>query len=127
MERRICLAVTGVLWLVCGIVIGLSPALDVDGFTPIFGWLTAVVGVVLLVLSARPSSGNPPRHSNGREASGRDRRRLVAATVVFPILGALSIYAGITSDEVVLTCFGVLFLSIPLFSLPSVLEMAGHR
>ena len=55
-SRRALFAFTGPLWIVCGVVIGLSPPISDGRYArrmPLVGWAIAALGVLMLVKAIR--------------------------------------------------------------------------
>ena len=107
------LALVGLLWSVCGVVIGLSPPPSEGrraALLPFAGWLIAFGGGYALVKAIRGTQGSlggkAPRHSNGREASRGNALRLLVSTVLAVPMAAFTLWRGIDQRMPSMFCVG---------------------
>lgn len=126
-------ALLGVVWTVCGVVIGLSPPLSDHGkgaASPFAGWLVAAYGIYLIVSGFRraadPPAGNP-RHGNGREADRRSEVLLPLLAGAIFVSGAAVIAWGFSSGRAALVCFGIWFASIAVMAAPHAVAALQSR
>jgi hypothetical protein len=126
-------AALGVVWTVCGVVIGLSPPLSETGrgaASPFVGWLVVGLGIVLVVSGFR-RAGDPPsgtaKHSSGREADRRNEIRLPLAVVICAVIGAGCMWWGLASERAAIVCFGVISGSFGVVAAPHAVEALRGR
>jgi hypothetical protein len=128
---RAAVVLAGVVWVVCGAVIGVSPPLSETGRgsgSPFVGWLVCGFGVFVVVSGVRNRSiSGRPRHSRGREASRANELRLFGAAAITTVGGVGSVWWGIASGGAAHTAFGVIALSMVVLIAPHLLDAVRHR
>ncbi len=106
-----------VLWLVLGVVIGMSDPLGdtrAGRGSPLVGWIVAAAAVWMVVELLREARTPAPQSRGGgryardpRPCSGREKARLLGAGVLSLLLGAWLIWLGCTEDNTAAIAFGV--------------------
>ncbi|MDX1882180.1 hypothetical protein [Mycolicibacterium sp. 120270] len=126
-------AALGVVWTVCGVVIGLSPPLSDSGrgaVSPFAGWLVVAFGIFLIVngfrRAADPPSGKP-RHSTGREIDRGSEIRLPLLVAAFCVAGAGIVAWGFASDRAALVCVGIVCASVGAVLVPEAVQALRTR
>lgn len=107
----------GVVWVVLGVIIALSPSLgdsETNQHSPHSGWLIAAAALFMIVVAVRRLR-NPPAESPARPAARQFSRRhkvlLIAGNVVV-LLGAITLIGvGLSRGQVGLTAYALLLLS----------------
>src|SRR5262249_3456585 len=126
-------AVLGVVWTVCGVVIGLSPPLSDSGkgaASPFVGWLVVAYGIFLIINGFRRAA-DPPTGAPGLARGGEAARR---SELLFPLLAA-AIFAmgagvavwGVVSGRAALACVGIVSASIGVMTAPHALAALRSR
>ncbi len=110
------------LWLVLGVVIGMSEPLSETGrgrSSPIIGWLVAVAAVGMVIALVReakapvPPVRGPGRHARDPRAySGREAALLIGAILGSLLFGIWLIWHGRIEDSTAAVAFGVFALSL---------------
>lgn len=116
MTSRPVVALYGVLWSACGLVIRLSPPIA-DGWVPfgqqLVGWLVAVSGVFALLtsISRTRSEVKSPRRRLDDGVSRRREIGLLAAAILAVLMGGGMLWWGFGEGERAVLCAGLVVLS----------------
>lgn len=126
-------AVLGVVWTVCGVVIGLSPPLSDSGkgaASPFAGWLAVALGIFLIVNGFRratDSSPGEPRHSSGREADRSSEIRLPLLVGTMVLIGSGLGVWGFASGRAAVVCLGIICASFGVVLAPEAVRAIRAR
>ncbi len=117
-SRRVLFGITGPLWIVCGVVIGLSPPVSDGRYArgmPLVGWAIAALGALILVKAIRESD-----HWGEITWRGRpwERIKSIGLVAIVVALGGWSLWQGISTWLPSALCIGVVLLSVVPMLLP---------
>ena len=120
MTSRLLFGFTGPLWVICVVVIGLSPPISDGRYAqrmPLVGWAIVAFGVVMIVKAVRESS-QWGRYWPIRRPKGREQITSIVLTAIAVGVGGWSVWHGISAGLPSSVCAGLVLLSVVPMLLP---------